>query len=54
MKGKTNLEKNQEHFQFSIIGLSALYSRQYHVCALGIPKGKFSKQMKNQYLVTEL
>jgi hypothetical protein len=24
------------------------------VCVLGIPKGKFSKEMKNKYLVTEL
>jgi hypothetical protein len=25
-----------------------------YVCVLGIPKGKFSKQMKKKYLVTEL
>ena len=25
-----------------------------YVCVLGIPKGKFSKQMEKKYLVTEL
>jgi hypothetical protein len=43
---KTRLVHFVIHWPTHINGMS--------VCVMGIPKGKFSKQMKKKYLVTEL
>jgi len=48
-------------YLFLISGIQAAFCYSWpkhingmYVCVLGIPKGKFSKQMKKKYLVTEL